>query len=65
MVGLEDEEVRKNQLKEQVETLSDIKGEMDNFLELIKVKIALGNRITNGNFHIDDDLAINNIDLVS
>ena len=65
VMGLDDTGIRKSHLKEQLEALTDIKTEMDEFIEMVKVKVALGSHMTNGSFHVDDDLAINNIEMVS
>jgi len=65
VIGSDDDGITKHQLKEQLEILRDIRGEMNQFLELVKIRIALGSRMTHSNCHMDDDLAINNIELVS
>ena len=65
MLVLDDLGIKKVQIKEQMDTLSDIKREMDTFIDLVKVKIALSNQLTNGKHHFDDDLAISNIELIS
>lgn len=61
---MEDTGIRKAQLREQLKTFSDIKKEVDSFLDLIKVKMALNGQFSNGNFHMDDDVAISNIELI-
>lgn len=65
MISPEANGFRKTQIKEQLETLSEIKRDMDSFLDLLKVKMALSSQISNSNIVLDEDLAISNIELVS
>lgn len=57
-------EMKQSQLRDRVEILGDLKRDMDNFLDLVRVQIALSNQQTNRTFE-DDDLAISNIELLS
>ncbi|XP_065059202.1 uncharacterized protein LOC135686791 [Rhopilema esculentum] len=55
----------RNYFKDQFEVLGGIQREMDSFIDLLRVHVALSNQKNNCNVFEDDDLAISNIELVS